>query len=82
MPPGGVRFTQTHKVTRVYYSGREDDDDAPKKHREEIFAHVLANNNIYKMTQGVTETIKNGTKNQAIKGKCANKNAKQKKIVV
>lgn len=31
MPPGGVRFTQTHKVTRVYYSGREDDDDAPKK---------------------------------------------------
>lgn len=62
MPPGGVRFTQTHKVTRVYYSGREDDDDAPKKHREEIFAHVLANNNIYKMTQGVTETIKNGTK--------------------
>lgn len=53
-----------HTVTRVYYSGREDDDDAPKKkHREEIFAHVLANNNIYKkMTQGVTETIKNGTK--------------------
>lgn len=60
MPPGGVRFTQIH--TRVYYSGRARTTmTTPQKHREEIFAHVLANNNI-KLTQGVTETIKNGTK--------------------
>lgn len=82
MPPGGVRFTQTHKVTRVYYSGREDDDDAPKKHREEIFAHVLANNNIYKNDSRSNRNHQKWNKNQAIKEKCANKNAKQKKIVV